>query len=130
NQRLGAKWVLISLRRGLYVPEPELDLPIPHLFVVANHSPDSSYVSLETAVSHWEMIPERFYEINSITLKISQVYNTLIGRFTYRHLNFPYYSFGLERVEVGTDQFVLTASPEKALCDKIIATAGVILRSP
>src|SRR5690625_5049288 len=28
---------LISLRRGLYIPGPESDLPIPHLFVIANH---------------------------------------------------------------------------------------------
>lgn len=120
---------LISLRRGLYVPGPELDLPIPHLFVIANHLRGPSYVSLETALSHWGMIPERVYEINSITLKTSQVYETSIGRFTYRHLISPYYSFGLERVEVGTDQFVLMASPEKAICDKIITTAGITLRS-
>lgn len=120
---------LISLRRGLYVPGPELDLPIPHLFVIANHLRGPSYISLETALSHWRMIPERVYEINSITLKTSQVYETPIGRFTYRHLSSPYYSFGLERVEVGTDQFILMASAEKAVCDKIITTAGITLRS-
>lgn len=120
---------LLSLRRGLYVPGPELDLPIPHLFIIANHLRGPSYVSLETALSHWGIIPERVYEINSVTLKTSHIYNTSIGRFTYRNLNFPYYSFGLERVEVGTDQFVLMASPEKAVCDKIISTAGVTLRS-
>lgn len=120
---------LISLRRGLYVPGPELDLPIPHLFVIANHLRGPSYVSLETALSHWGMIPERVYEVNSITLKASQVYETPIGRFTYRRLRSPYYSFGLERVEVGQEQFVLMASAEKAVCDKIIATAGLTLRS-
>lgn len=121
--------LLISLRRGLYVPGPELDLPLPHSFLIANHLRGPSYISLETALSHWEMIPERVYEINSITLKTSRVYDTPIGRFTYRHLNFPYYSFGLKHVEVGTDQFVLMASPEKAICDKIITTAGITLRS-
>lgn len=120
---------LISLRRGLYVPGPESDLPIPNLFLVANHLRGPSYVSLESAFSHWEMIPERVYEINSITLKTSHVYDTPIGRFTYRQLAAPYYSFGLERVEVETNQFVLMASPEKAICDKIITTSGITLRS-
>lgn len=120
---------LISLRRGLYVPGPELDLPLPHLFVIANHLRGPSYVSLETALAHWEMIPERVYEINSISLKTSYVYNTPIGSFTYRHLDAPYYSFGLQRVEVGDNQFALMASPEKAICDKIITTAGITLRS-
>ena len=121
--------VLISLRRGLYVPGPELDLPLPHLFVIANHLRGPSYVSLETALAHWELIPERVYEINSISLKTSHVYYTPIGSFTYRHLDAPYYSFGLQRVEVGDNQFALMASPEKAICDKIITTAGITLRS-
>lgn len=120
---------LISLRRGLYVPGPELDLPLPHLFVIANHLRGPSYVSLETALAHWGMIPERVYEINSITLKTSQVFDTPIGSFTYRHLDAPYYTFGLQRVEMGDDQFALVASPEKAVCDKIITTAGITLRS-
>src|SRR5690554_7610137 len=42
--------LLISLRRGLYVPGPELDLPLPHAFVIANHLRGPSYVSLETAL--------------------------------------------------------------------------------
>lgn len=120
---------LISLRRGLYVPGPEADLPVPHLFLVANHLRGPSYVSLETALSYHGMIPERVYEINSITLKTSHIYDTAIGRFTYRHLDAPYYSFGLQRAEVGHNQFVLMATPEKALCDKIVTTAGVNLRS-
>ncbi|SDX25699.1 type IV toxin-antitoxin system AbiEi family antitoxin domain-containing protein [Aequorivita viscosa] len=120
---------LISLRRGLYVSGPELDLPLPHLFVIANHLRGPSYVSLETALAHWEMIPERVYEINSITLKTSHLYNTPIGNFTYRHLDVPYYSFGLQRVELGDNQFALMASPEKAICDKIITTSGITFRS-
>ncbi len=120
---------LISLRRGLYVSGPELDLPLPHFFVIANHLRGPSYVSLETALAHWEMIPERVYEINSITLKTSHLYNTPIGSFTYRHLDVPYYSFGLQRVELGDNQFALMASPEKAICDKIITTSGITFRS-
>lgn len=120
---------LISLRRGLYVPGPELDLPLPHFFVIANHLRGPSYISLETALAHWGMIPERVYEISSITLKTSRNYDTPIGRFTYRHLDVPYYSFGLQRVEMEDNQFALMASPEKAICDKIITTAGIVLRS-
>ena len=121
--------LLISLRRGLYVPGPELDLPLPHDFVIANHLRGPSYVSLETALSHWGMIPERVCEINSITLKTSHVYDTPIGRFRYRHLDAPYYSFGLQREEFQENEFALIASPEKAICDKIITTAGITLRS-
>lgn len=41
----------------------------------------------------------------------------------------PYYSFGIKQVQLTKKQTVLMASKEKALCDKIIATPGVLLRS-
>jgi len=120
---------LISLRRGLYVPGPEADLPIPDLFVVANHLRGPSYISLQSALSYHGLIPERVEEITSITLLTTRDFDTPIGRFTYRHFDAPYYSFGIERVQVATNQFALIASPEKAICDTIVATAGVNLRS-
>ena len=120
---------LIALRRGLYVPGPEADLPIPHLFVVANHLRGPSYISLDTALAHWGMIPERVQEISSITIMSTHQYDTPIGRVSYRHLDSPYYSFGIERIELAPNQFALVASREKAICDKIITTAGINLRS-
>ena len=65
---------LTSLRRGLYVPGPELDLPSPDVFLIANHLRGPSYVSLESALSYWGLIPERVFEISSVTLKTSKVY--------------------------------------------------------
>ena len=41
----------------------------------------------------------------------------------------PYYSFGIRQVELTKRQTVLMASGEKALCDKIITTSGILLRS-
>ena len=41
----------------------------------------------------------------------------------------PYYSFGIKSVELISGQVALVASPEKALFDKIISTAGLTLRS-
>lgn len=120
---------LIALRRGLYVPGPEADLPIPHLFVVANHLRGPSYISLDTALAHWGMIPERVQEISSITIMSTHQYDTPIGRFSYRHLDSPYYSFGIERIELAPNQVAMVASREKAICDKIITTAGINLRS-
>lgn len=120
---------LTSLRRGLYVPGPETDLPIPDLFLIANHLRGPSYVSIESALSYWGMIPERVYEVSSATLKTSKTYNTPIGRFSYQHLASPYYSFGLESVKLTSQQTALIASREKALCDKIIFTSGLTLRS-
>jgi len=120
---------LIALRRGLYIPGPEMDLPTPDPYLIANHLRGPSYVSLETALSYWGMIPERVVEISSITLKTSRIFHTPIGRFSYRHGTAPYYSFGVVRAELAPQQFGLIASREKALCDTIVYTSGVLLRS-
>jgi hypothetical protein len=45
------------------------------------------------------------------------------------HLPLPYYSFGIQQLELTKKQRVLIATPEKALCDKIIASSGILLRS-
>lgn len=120
---------LISVRRGLYVPGPETDLPVPNAFLIANHLRGPSYVSLESALYYWQMIPERVHEISSVTLKTSKIYNNDIGRFSFLHLAAPYYSFGIKSIQLAPNQTALVSSPEKALCDKIILTSGVLLRS-
>lgn len=123
------KGELISIRRGLYVPNFDAGSPAVSPFLIANHLRGPSYVSLETALSFWGLIPERVYEISSATTKTSKDYENKIGRFTYHHLPSPYYSFGLKRVEVAPNQAAILATPEKALCDKIVLTSGIILRS-
>ena len=120
---------LLSLRRGLYIPGPETDLPVPNLFLIANHLRGPSYVSLESALSYWGMIPERVHELSSVTLKTSKRYSTPLGRFSYLHLAAPYYSFGIQSVKLTSQQTALIASREKAICDKIILTSGILLRS-
>jgi len=120
---------LISIRRGLYITGPKMDLPTPEPFLIANHLRGPSYVSLESALSYWNMIPERAYEISSVTIKTSKVYKTSVGRFSYQQLRPPYYSYGIKNIEYSSKQTVLVASPEKALCDKVVCTPKIHLRS-
>lgn len=120
---------LILLKKGLYIPGGKTNITMPEPFLIANYLWGPSYVSLETALSYWGLIPERVYEIKSITIKLSKKIETPVGRFTYRFMTLPYYSFGIKNVELVHGQVALVASPEKALCDKIITTAGLNLRS-
>ena len=121
--------MLVSVRRGLYVPGPKIDLPSPEPFLIANHLRGPSYVSVETALSYWGFIPEGTYEISSMTIKTSKKYKTSAGRYNYQKLSIPYYSFGVKSIQLTAKQTVLIASPEKSLCDKIVLTPNVNLRS-
>lgn len=120
---------LIAIRRGLYITGPEMDLPSPEPFLIANHLRGPSYVSLEAALFYWNLIPERIYEISSATIKTSKTYKTPVGRFRYHQLKLPYYSYGINSIGYSPKQTALIASPEKVLSDKIVLTPRVNLRS-
>jgi len=123
------KGELTPVKRGLYIPGPNLRIAKPESFLIANHLWGPSYISLETALSFWGLIPERVYETISITIKKARAYSSPAGRFTYIHTSAPYYCFGIKSVPLTQKQVVMIASPEKALCDKIVMTTGVFLRS-
>lgn len=122
------KW-LEPIKRGIYIVGPALDEGRPEPFLLANHILGPSYVSVETALSYHGLIPERVYEIASMTVKASRRYSTTVGMFTYTKLPLPYYSFGIEQWKLTDQQYVMGASAEKALCDKIVTTSRLVFRS-
>lgn len=126
---LRADGVLQSLKKGLYVAGPKIRGAKPENRLLANHIYGPSYVSMDTALAYYGLIPERVYEVASMTTKQSRSFHTPVGVFTYMHLPLPYYAFGLNMVKLSENQRTIIASPEKALCDKIVGTSGILLRS-
>lgn len=123
------KGELTTIKNGLYIPGPVTNVLKPEPFLIANHLWGPSYISLESALSYWGLIPERVYEVTSVTVKPFKIYKTFIGRFSYFRAALPYYVFGIKSVALSAKQMVIMATPEKAICDKIVMTSGVILRS-
>lgn len=120
---------LIQLRKGLYMTSTLINSNRPEPFLLANHLYGPSYVSLDSALFYWGFIPERVFEITSVTSKLSKrstVENTV---FSFTHLPLAYYPVGIKSVRLTDKQTVLIGSPEKCICDKVITTAGVNLRS-
>ncbi len=120
---------LIQVKRGLYIPGEKLKLPTPVSFLLANHLYGPSYVSMDSALSFHGLIPERVFEISSVTPRAAKTYVTHAGRFSYTKMPLPYYSYGIQSAELSINQVALLATPEKALCDRIINTSQLQLRS-
>ncbi len=122
---------LESIRKGLYVAGAGLGTGRPEPFLFANHIAGPSYVSADSALSYYGLIPERVYEISSMTTKTTRKFTTPMGVFSYTHLPLPYYSYGIRSISLSEskDQFAIIAAPEKALFDKVVTTSGVIFRS-
>jgi len=121
--------ILQQVKRGLYVAGPGITSSKPDPFLLANHLLGPSYVSLESALSYHGLIPEKVFEITSVTIKAKRRFSTPLGVYSYTRLSLPYYSYGIRSVEVDRQHRFLIASPEKALFDKIITTAGIEFRS-
>jgi len=126
---LKSEGALASVKKGFYIAGPKTRSGRPENSLLANHLLGPSYVSMDTALSFYGMIPERVYTITSMTTKASRDFKTPIGLFIYVHLPLPYYAFGLNMVNLSNEQCAIIASPEKALCDKIVSTSGLIIRS-
>lgn len=81
------------------------------------HGP--SYVSLEYALHHYSLLPERVTEITSVTPVRSKRYQTPIGCFSYRHIPLSCFVSGMDIISDEVGISCLIAAPEKALVDKI-----------
>jgi hypothetical protein len=120
---------LIQLRKGLYMTTTSISTNRPEPFLIANHLYGPSYISLDSALYFWGNIPERVFEITSVTSKIAKKAIVQNAVFSFTHLPLAYYPVGIKSIALTDVQTVLIASPEKCICDKVITTAGVNLRS-
>lgn len=126
---LKADGLIEPIKKGLYIAGRSLGAERPESALLANHILGPSYLSMESALAHYGLIPEKVFAVTSMTTKGSRKFQTNIGLYTYTNLPLPYYAFGLATVSLSKDQQAVMAIPEKALCDKIATTAGITLRS-
>jgi hypothetical protein len=121
---------LIRIKRGLYIVPQRNGREGGSGYLMANHLYGPSYVSLETALQYYGMIPEGVYSYESVTFRRSKQYRTPMGSFRYHYLPKDYYAVGLRMEKTGRhDYSFLIASPEKALCDMLVKTKGLQVRS-
>jgi hypothetical protein len=116
---------LVRLKKGFYTfSKSYLTRPI-DLISVANGLYAPSYVSFDYALSFYGMIPERVSEITSATSKNEKLFNTPVGRFSYKKVPLHAYSLGFDWLYDIKEGGRFIATPEKALCDKIRFDRGI-----
>lgn len=119
------KGELVRLKKGFYTfSKAYLSKPI-DLMSVANALYAPSYLSFDYALSYYGMIPERVNEITSATSKNKKLFETPIGRFSYKKVPLQAYSLGVDWIYDESEGGKFIATPEKALCDKIRYDRGI-----
>ena len=113
-----AKGLLIKLRRGIYILNENDRKIIASRGYIANQLYNPSYISLEYALGFYGLIPERVYDVTSITTKKTLNIKNSLGSFVYSHVKLrAYRGFHALNDESGFNFFL--ATPEKAILDFI-----------
>ena len=126
-KRLERDSEIIRLKKGLYVASTKVSRIELSPFLLANHIYGPSYVSMQTALRFYGLIPEAVYSVQSMTTGVARDYKNAIGTFTYIHIPADYYNVGVTMKEENGASFMI-ATPEKALCDLMVYTPNLNLR--
>ncbi len=121
--------LVISLRRGLYaLSDEERKIPLSRELIAATlYQP--SYISMESALSYYKMIPEKVVSITSVTPRKTKTFENEAGHFSYRRLKKSvYFGFRQERDKAGFPYFI--AEPEKALLDYLYLNLSAVGSDP
>ena len=116
-----------QLRRGLYALAPPYQKVKPHPFLVANRLQRASYVSLQSALAFYGLIPDIAQVTLSVTTGRPKRWETPLGVFEFRRVKLERLR-GYRMIELrgGTQpiQQALVATPEKALLDLVYLQPG------
>jgi predicted transcriptional regulator of viral defense system len=126
---LERKGLIVRIKRDLYVVSKQVHNREISRELVANHLYGPSYISLESALAHYGLIPERVYAMRSACMKMHKRYNTPLGQFEYEKVPVQYFQIGVHQEIIDSSYCFLIASPEKALCDLILCTGNLRLQS-
>lgn len=109
------KGYLTKLRNGFYLFKNISAQDEHNLFLIAGKIYDPSYISLESALSWYGIIPEGVFTITSVTTKKTRNFVTPIGTFDYKNVKKSLF-FGVQLMPSGSFYFKM-AEPIKAILD-------------
>ena len=112
---------LVQIRRGLYMINKIFQDKKTDSFELAQWIYGPSYISFESALSHWQLIPEAVYTVTSASSRRSVEFKTPLGVFSYVRIPFSPLFTGVQRYSKGNSVFFM-AKPWRALCDYVYAS--------
>lgn len=122
------KGELIRLKKGLYVVSPEASGYPLSMELIAGRLYEPSYLTAESALFYYGLIPARPRIVCSISTKHTRAFENALGRFAYFICSPEYFPLYTNEVTICGSHCCI-ASPEKALCDLIVLTKYLRPRS-
>jgi predicted transcriptional regulator of viral defense system len=113
---------LIMLRRGLYALS-EMQHRV-DVLVFATKIYPPSYISMETALSFYGIIPEAVFTVTSVTTRKTKKFNTPMGNYSYQKIKKE--AFGGFETKIREGISFNLALPEKAMIDFLYLNRNVL----
>ena len=112
-----------SLAGGFYLlADSQVDES--YLFMLANRIYEPSYISRESALANYHVIPESVLGVTSVSSRKTKLFESEWGRFSYRSIK-PVLMFGYRVVEQRKMIKYKIASLEKAVLDYLYWNSGI-----
>ena len=110
---------LIRLKRGVYLFGARLQKRAIVKFALASQLYSPSYISFESALSYYQLIPEAVYSTTSACyFNKSKSFVNDLGEFSYEYVPVRPFFLDVQTLKMGESN-VLIASPLRALYDKV-----------
>ncbi len=113
------KGYVIQLKKGLYA---YLGLEKRKLFsnfyVASLLYGDNSYISLESAMSFYGLIPEKVFQLSSVSTSKTKTFINELASFNYKHIKAKLFDYFINQIDEFSNVYRI-AYPEKALLDYI-----------
>jgi len=120
-QRMVKNKEIFLIKRGLY----ETNINV-NPFYLSDPIYSPSYISFETAMSYYQLIPESFYSITNATFgkNRKKEYRNQFGIFIYRDIPKSAFSYGVDIISIDGYTYKI-AKKEKALLDMLYVSGKI-----
>lgn len=109
------KGYIRKLRKEWYVFAETLEVPGVQ-YLIANKIYAPSYISLQSALSFYGIIPETVIDVTSVNTRDKKSFSTPLGECSYQKIRSDLF-FGFRRMNFDQLGTILFATPEKAILD-------------
>ncbi len=116
------KGYIIKIRNGFYYFS-KIPITENFLFLIANKIYEPSYISLESALSIYNIVPEGVYSVISLTTRKTIQFITPMTTFFYRNIKANLF-FGFQLLSHKDRNFKI-ATPEKAVLDYLYLNSNI-----
>lgn len=94
------------------------------LYFIANHIYEPSYISLETALAYYQIIPEHVFGVTSVSTRKTKTFHSEWGRFSYRSIS-NRLMFGYQIIVISPNVKFKIAKLEKVILDYLYLNSHI-----